>query len=133
MILCDFNRYLYSGNLVFDFYRFALSQNKKLIKHLPKMIAVHFSYIVGKRDKSRLALTMFECLCAHKSRNKVIREFWEKHLYKVKAVSEDIIVTSFLPYDLIKYACPKNRVIALKPYQNDINKKAKWYKGHWEI
>lgn len=115
---------MYSGNLVFDFYRFALSQNKFLIKYLSIMLGVHFLYIIGKRDKSRLSLTMFECLCAHKSRKVIIKEFWEKYSYKLKEVPKNVIVTSFLPYDIIKYACPRNKVIALKPFENDINTKA---------
>gem|GEM_PF-2277777 len=107
-----------------DFYFMSLKQNSKLIRHLGKMIRAHFSFILGRRGKSELSLTMFNCFWAHKDKHVFIREFWEEHKKNLRPIPEGATIISILPYDLIAPVCEGHRVIALKEGGGECNNKA---------
>jgi putative flippase GtrA len=94
------------------------------------MVKAHFLFILGKRGKSRLSMTMFDCLCAHKERREFIKEFWEKHKKNLRPIPKDATIISILPYDIIAPVCEGHRVIALTDDKKDYNSKAELLLAH---
>lgn len=88
------------------------------------MIKAHFLFILGKRGKSKLSLTMFECLWSHRDRHEFIKEFWKKHKKNLRPIPKGATIISILPYDVIAPVCEGHKVIALKEDGNEYNSKA---------
>lgn len=126
MDFCDFNGFVYRGNIIWDLYWYVFKKGLYLLRYTGTILKVHFLYILGKKDKSRLALVVFDCLLSCGPREQVIRDFLsqEKIQNKLDTVPPGAVILSFLPKDFVQAACPGHRVIALEPDMMSFNLKS---------
>ena len=109
MNVFDFDGTLYHGDSTFDFCRFCLKKDPKLVKYSPTILAAFARYTVKRIDKTQMK-EMFYRFLRDVDTEPMVEEFWQTHkqnIYPWYAAlhEEDDIVISASPEFLLKPIC----------------------------
>ena len=115
MNVYDFDGTIYKGDSSFDFFRFELSRNGRLLKYVPCFVSGYIKYLNREISKEEFKECIFIYLKDIDDIDKEICEFWKAHRKKIykwyldKKQSNDIIVSAG-PEFLLKPICNELKI-----------------------
>ncbi len=111
MNVYDFDKTIYNGDSTFDFYRFCLKKNPKILLRLPSVFANFLKYkVFGIITKTQFKERMYEFLNDIDDIDSEIELFWKKNIHKIKKFyrknqQENDVIISASPEFLVAPAC----------------------------
>lgn len=118
VIAYDFDGTIYNGDSSIDFYKFCLKKKKSICKYWLKQLLFFGLYILGIKTKTEMKEIFFCFLKNFENKEELLKEFWEKHEYKIKAWylqkehTKDIIISAS-PEFLLEIPAKKLKVKGL--------------------
>ena len=132
-IVYDFDGTIYDGDSSVDFIKFCLSKKKSLILLLPNMAVSVIKNKFKLINKETMKESFFEIITKFEDIDLIIKEFWEKHEYKLKNFfikkknHKNDIIASASPIFLLEPIAKKYKVKDL--FASPIDKKTGKYYG----
>ena len=80
----DFDETIYDGDSSIDFFKYALSKNKKCLFIVPKLIIAVILYLLKIKEKEYLKSIFFSFIKYFDNLDKVVKEFWKTNDKKIK-------------------------------------------------
>ncbi|MGI6072931.1 MAG: HAD-IB family phosphatase [Lachnospiraceae bacterium] len=111
----DFDGTIYDGDSTFDFYKYCLIKNPKLILFLPRQLKAALQYKLGKITKTQFKEIFYSFLRRIDNIDSAVAAFWDVHEKRIqewyKSVSkESDLIISASPDFLLSYICNKLNV-----------------------
>ncbi len=122
----DFDGTIYDGDSSIDFFKFCLKKNKKCFIIIPNLLLNYFLYFIKIKTKTQVKEVFFSFLKYFSKPEKLIKEFWNLHDYKIKKFylnrkhDKDIIISAS-PEFLISHIAKKLKVKDLIASDVEIN------------
>lgn len=127
MNVYDFDKTIYHIDSGYDFYKYLVKKEPKVLLVLPITIIYAILYIFKIIDKTKLKEKFYSHLAyvSDEKINKYVSEYWETHVngifpYYLKQKESTDVVISASPYFLLKYICDKLGVEKLIATRVDI-------------
>lgn len=108
----DFDETIYDGDSSIDFFKYALSKNKKCLFIVPKLIIAVILYLLKIKEKEYLKSIFFSFIKYFDNLDKVVKEFWKTNDKKIKKFylkqrNKNDIIISASPEFLLKPVAQK--------------------------
>lgn len=108
----DFDETIYDGDSSIDFFKYALSKNKKCLFIVPKLIIAVILYLLKIKEKEHLKSIFFSFIKYFDNLDKVVKEFWKTNDKKIKKFylkqrNKNDIIISASPEFLLKPVAQK--------------------------
>lgn len=118
----DFDKTIYDGDCLVDFYFYTIIRRPFMLFVLPVHFVMLLFYYVRVISKKRIKELMLFHLRFFKNKQKLIKNFWKGHIFKIKVwylnqKREDDIIITASPEFLVKPVCVKldvNNIIGTK-------------------
>lgn len=100
IIVYDFDKTIYAGDSMVDFYLYNIVHNPLLLRYLPSQLWHIFLFVLGREDRTSVKTHFFRYLNGVNDVEKKISDFWDKKIsriqewYQQKDHSTDVIVTA---------------------------------------
>lgn len=112
MNVYDFDGTIYDGDSTWDFYKYCIKRNPKLLFLLPKQGLSFIKYILGLTKKEEFKESIYLILTKIDKLNEWIEDFWDINLQKIKPFyltqkKNDDLIISASPEFLIHTACDR--------------------------
>ncbi len=116
----NFDKIVYKGNFIFDFYLFCLKRNKKILLYLPVQIWNFILYALGIKDETYFNQKAFSFINIIDNINEYIYDFWEENFNKINpwylSRNKNInLIISSVPIFLLKPLEKKLNAKIIKP------------------
>ena len=103
----DFDETIYDGDSSIDFFKYALSKNKKCFLIIPKLMIAVILYLLKIKEKEYLKSIFFSFIKYFDNLDKAVNNFWQINEKKIKAFylkqkAKNDIVISASPEFLLK-------------------------------
>lgn len=96
----DFDKTIYDGDSSIDFFKYALSKNKKCLLIISKLIIAIILYLLKVKEKEYLKSVFFSFIKYVDNLDKVVNAFWQingkkiKKFYLNQKTSNDIVISA---------------------------------------
>lgn len=96
----DFDETIYDGDSSIDFFKYALSINKKCLFIIPKLIIAVILYLLKIKEKEYLKSIFFSFIKYFENLDRVVKDFWKtndkkiKNFYLKQKNKNDIIISA---------------------------------------
>lgn len=115
MNVYDFDETIYDGDCTRDFIKMTFKAYPKCFKVLPKVLLNGVLYVLKLKTKTQFKEQLYSYLTYLENIDKIVEEFVEKHLHKIKAwyyqqqAPSDLVISAS-PTFLVKAFCDKIKI-----------------------